>query len=72
MLLVAAIALSSTAAAQVQSTEVTAPCQVVSRVGNVVPVNLLASSKRYSFEKINTECCGPYSQCKCPEFKGAD
>lgn len=70
MLLVTALALTG-ATANIQAPAPATPTETVSKVGNIVPLNLLASNQRYAFEKINTECCGPYSQCKCPDFKGS-
>lgn len=38
---------------------------VMSKVGKIVPVNLLLGSAKFSTSKaFADECCGPYSQCK--------
>ncbi|NTW56565.1 MAG: hypothetical protein HGB20_05925 [Chlorobiaceae bacterium] len=72
MLILTALALANPATAtQAPAVTPTVSGEIVSKVGNITPVNLLASTDRYAFDKVNTECCGPYSQCKCPDFKGA-
>ena len=46
-------------------------------VGQITPINLInvvaPDSAVYSAEKLFAaeECCGPYHQCQCPNFKGA-
>lgn len=38
---------------------------VASKVGKIVPVNLLLGNAKFSSSKaFADECCGPYSQCK--------
>lgn len=39
----------------------------VSKVGKILPLNLLSGAKKYSSKMITDscdECCGPYAQCK--------
>lgn len=50
-----------------------APTQIATMTsGKIVPVNLrsaLATTSGYSFDKVSSECCGPYSQSGCDDFK---
>ncbi|MEI8373478.1 MAG: hypothetical protein WCJ35_11680 [Planctomycetota bacterium] len=68
----AAIALSGAVA----SAKAAEHCKVpgsgptVSKVGKIVPINLLSGAKGYSVEKATGECCGPYAQKCCPQFVG--
>ncbi|MBM4090512.1 MAG: hypothetical protein FJ276_13980 [Planctomycetes bacterium] len=67
----AAIALS-TAAAQAADGHRTGvdPVPAVSKVGKVVPINLLSGAKEFSSERATGDCCGPYHQKCCPRFVG--
>ncbi|MFZ0944305.1 MAG: hypothetical protein WB930_12360 [Syntrophobacteraceae bacterium] len=39
--------------------------KVASKVGKIVPVNMLLGSAKFSTTKaFADECCGPYAQCK--------
>jgi hypothetical protein len=64
----AAITLSGAAAAATAAEHCKAPGSVpaVSRVGKIVPINLLSGTKGYSSEKATPDCCGPYAQKCCP------
>jgi|GEM_PF-4370482 hypothetical protein len=43
-------------------------------VGKIMPVNLTTGRRFNKSEKASNceECCGPYHQCRCPEFKGVN
>lgn len=61
----AAIVLSGvTVKARVENKAPT-PGIAVSKVGKIVPVNMLLGSAKFSSTKVFADdCCGPYSQCK--------
>ena len=61
----AAIVLSGVTVTAKQENKTQAPSAVVSKVGKIIPVNLLLGSAKFSSSKaFADECCGPYSQCK--------
>jgi hypothetical protein len=67
----AAIALSGAVAGAVTvPSKVPGSGQAVSRVGKIVPINMLSGAKDYSSEKATGDCCGPYHQKCCPQFVG--
>jgi len=53
-----------------------APAQIATmKSGKIVPVNLLSAlsaTSGYSFDNASTDCCGPYSQCDCPNFRNTE
>jgi len=61
----AAIMLSGVTVTAKQDNKNLASGAAVSKVGKIVPVNLLLGSAKFSSSKaFAEECCGPYSQCK--------
>jgi len=42
--------------------------------GKIIPLNLIdavSHTHTYASDRFATEeCCGPYHQCQCPDFKG--
>jgi len=61
----AAIMLSGVTVAAKLENKVPTSEVVVSKVGKIVPVNLLLGSAKLSSSKVfKDECCGPYAQCK--------
>jgi hypothetical protein len=38
-------------------------------IGQITPVNLISNSTDFSLTQVNSECCGPYSQCQCEDFQ---
>lgn len=61
----AAVVLSGVTVTTKPETKAPAPSAVASKVGKIVPVNLLLGSVKFSSSKaFADDCCGPYSQCK--------
>jgi hypothetical protein len=61
----AAIVLSGVTVTAKPENKAPAPGVVASKVGKIIPVNLLLGSAKFSTSKaFADECCGPYSQCK--------
>lgn len=61
----AAIVLSGVTLAAKLENKLQASAVVASKVGKIVPVNLLLGSVKFSSSKAFEEpCCGPYPQCK--------
>ena len=67
----AAVALSASAVAATTGSEASSPGPAVSNVGKIKPINLIKGSTGFTVTADPPKCCGPYAQCKCPDFKGA-
>ncbi|HEX5789694.1 MAG TPA: hypothetical protein VFY13_01015 [Luteolibacter sp.] len=68
----AAVALSGSAAAK-GSTPASQPGATnATQIGNIKPINLISGSTGFAVTAEQKECCGPYAQCKCPDFKGTN
>ncbi len=66
----AAVALSGSAVAKDSAPASEPGATTATRIGNIKPINLISGSKGFAVSAEQKECCGPYSQCKCPDFKG--
>lgn len=61
----AAIVLSGVTVTAKPETKTQPSAVVASKVGKIVPVNLLLGSAKFSSSKaLAEECCGPYHQCE--------
>jgi len=61
----AAIVLSGVTVTAKPENKAPASTVVASKVGKIVPVNLLLGSAKFSSKKaFAEECCGPYHQCE--------
>ncbi len=75
LLLSGAVAMASeTGAASTAKADASAHIATM-KSGKIIPVNLLsahATTSGYSFDNAATDCCGPYSQCDCPNFRNTE